>query len=344
VSRLSEARASGRCYVIAEAGSNHNGDWSLAEQLIAVAAGAGADAVKFQAFRAERLYPRGAGAAAYLEDSEDIYDIVARMELPDSWLPELAAETRKHDIDLLISAFDELSAEAVDPFVPAHKLASYELTHEPLLRRLAAFGKPLLVSTGAATLTEIASAVDAARDAGAHDLTLLQCTAAYPARLEAMNVSSIAELGAQFGVAAGLSDHSEDPTIAPVLAIGYGASVIEKHFTLDRDLPGPDHRFALDPEGLGAMVVAIRGAEAARGSGSKAVHADEQELRTFARRSVFAIRDIEEDEIFDPASIAVLRDGTLGQGLPPARYPSLLSRRAARRIAANTPLQESDVK
>jgi sialic acid synthase SpsE len=344
MSRLDEARASDRCYVIAEAGSNHNTEWNLAEQLIAVAAAVGADAVKFQAFRAERLYPRGAGAAAYLEDAEDIYDIVARMELPESWLPELAAETRRRGIDLLVSAFDEASADAVDPFVPAHKLASYELTHEPLLRRLAAFGKPLFVSTGAATLPEVGAAVEAARDAGAHDLTLLQCTAAYPARLEALNVSAILELRARFGVDAGLSDHSVDPTIAPVLAIGYGASVIEKHFTLDRDLPGPDHKFALDPEGLRAMILAIRGAETARGSGLKEVHADELELRDFARRSVFAVRDIEEGEPFDATSIAVLRDGTLGQGLPPARYPSLLLQRAARRIAANTPVQESDVR
>jgi sialic acid synthase SpsE len=343
VSRLLDSRAACSCYVIAEAGSNHNRDWSLAKQLVAVAADAGADAVKFQAFQADRLYPARAGAADYLEDTEDIHEIVARMELPKDWLPKLAELTDRAGIDLLVSVFDEEIADVVDPFVPAHKVASYELTHEPLIRKIATFGKPLFVSTGASEIDEIERAIEAAREAGAYDITLLQCTAAYPANLESLNVAAINDLRTRFDVPVGLSDHSDDPVVGPVLAVAFGATVIEKHFTVDRSLPGPDHRFALEPEGLRQMIKAIRGAEAARGSGRKVLHADEEELRGFARRAVFAIRDIEAGETLDEQSLAVLRTGKLGGGLTPAELASALGKQAARRIAAHSPVRAGDI-
>ncbi|HUP32684.1 MAG TPA: N-acetylneuraminate synthase family protein [Gaiellaceae bacterium] len=332
-----------RCYVIAEAGSNHNGEWDLAERLIDVAAGAGADAVKFQLFRAERMYPRGAGTADYLGDDTDIYEIIARMELPEEWLPRLAARCDERGIEFLATPFDEPSADALDPFVARFKIASYELTHDPLLRHVAGKGKPVILSTGAADLDEVGHALDVLRDAGATDITLLQCTAAYPTRLEALNVGALAELRERFGVRVGLSDHSEDPVIAPVVAVGAGAGVIEKHFTLDRELPGPDHRFAIEPDGLERMVAAIRDAELALGSGEKRVHDDEQELREFARRSVFAMTDIQAGDVLDESTIAVLRSGKKRPGLPPARYGELLGRRAARAIRAGDPVEAEDV-
>lgn len=332
-----------RCYVIAEAGSNHNGEWALAERLIDVAANAGADAVKFQLFRADRMYPRGAGTADYLGDETDIFEIIARMELPEPWLPKLAAHCSKRGIEFLATPFDEPSADALDPFVARFKIASYELTHDPLLHHVGSKGKPIIMSTGAAELDEIRHALDVLRETGAGEITLLQCTAAYPARLEALNVGALVELRELFSVRVGLSDHSEDPVIAPVVAVGAGASVIEKHFTLDRGLPGPDHRFAIEPDDLERMVAAIRDAELARGSGRKRVHDDEQELREFARRSIFAIRDVGIGDTLDQSTIGVLRSGKKRPGLPPSRYDELLGRRAARAIRAGDPVVAEDV-
>jgi sialic acid synthase SpsE len=343
MSRYRSARDAQRCYVIAEAGSNHNRDWSLAQQLVEAAAAAAADAVKFQLFKADRLYPRDAGRADYLEDDADIYDVVASMELPEEWLPRLHALCESAGLDLLVTAFDELSVDAVDPYVPVHKLASYELTHEPLIRHIARTAKPLIMSTGGANEAEIEVAVAAAREGGANEVVLLQCTAAYPARLEALNVATIAGLRERFGVETGLSDHSRDPVIAPVLAVGLGAAVIEKHFTIDRSLPGPDHAFALEPDELRQLVEAVRAAETALGSRAKAVHADEEELRRFARRSIFTSRDLAAGEIFDAAAITVLRHGKRAEGLPPSALPSVVGRRARRAIAAGSPLQPDDV-
>lgn len=327
--------------MIAEAGSNHNGDRELALRLVDAAAESGADAVKFQLFRADRLYPRGAGAADYLADERDIVDIVGALELPVDWLPALADRCAGRGIDFLVTAFDEASADAIDPYVHAYKLASYELTHHPLVRHIAAKGKPMLMSTGASNLDEVAAAVDVARAAGAANITLLQCTAAYPANLGAMNVGAIVTIRERFGVDVGLSDHSADPVIAPVAAVALGATVIEKHFTLDRELPGPDHRFALEPGGLATMVEAIRAATVAVGDGSKNVHSDEEELRSFARRTIFSTRRIAAGETLDEANIAVLRSGKLGFGLPPERYTSLLGRTVSTDIPADELILET---
>ena len=342
-SRFGLSREAHSCYIIAEAGSNHNRDWVLARRLVEAAAEAKADAVKFQMFRAERLYPQGAGQADYLGDATDIYDIVRGMELPDEWLPRLYELCAEAGLDLLVTPFDEALADVVEPYVPVYKLASYELTHEPLIKHIAAKGKPMLMSTGAATENEIAHALSTALGAGAADVVLLQCTASYPAKLAALNVAGVAGLRERFGVPAGLSDHSEDPVIAPVLSVGVGAVVLEKHFTLDRKLPGPDHRFAVEPAELARLVSAVRAAETALGQSAKEVHPDEQELRAFARRVVFAIRDLQPGDIIDAGSVAILRRGKRGDGLPPSALPSLIGRRVAREVSAGSPLQSPDV-
>ena len=336
-------RASRRCYVIAEAGSNHNGDRALAIGLIDAAADAGVDAVKFQLFRADLLYPKGAGAADYLSDDRDIVDIVRALELPVDWLPELADHCARRGVDLLVTAFDEASADAIDPYVHSFKLASYELTHHPLLRHIAAKGKPLFMSTGASNLDEIADAVEVAREAGATAITLLQCTAAYPAELGALNVAAITQLRARFGLDVGLSDHSADPVVAPVVAVALGATVIEKHITLDRTLPGPDHAFAIEPNELVQLVAAVRAAEIALGDGVKVVDAAEEELRIFARRTIFALRDIDAGETLDRAAIGILRSGKLGHGFDPDELDNLLGRHAARPIAAHALLSADDL-
>ncbi len=278
------------CFVIAEAGSNHNGSLEQARCLIDAAADAGADAVKFQIFRAERLYPRSAGLSDYLGVQKSIFDVIAELEVPFGWIPALAEHCRARQVVFLASAFDEESVDALDPYVPAFKVASYEMTHYPLLRHTAAKGKPVLVSTGTATLDEVAEMVDVFRATGNPGLVLMQCTAAYPAPLESLNVRVVPALKAAFGVPVGLSDHSRDAVIGPLAAVAVGANSVEKHFTLGNRLPGPDHRFGLEPDELRRMVEAVRETERALGDGRKSVHPVEEELRHFARRSVFTRR------------------------------------------------------
>jgi sialic acid synthase SpsE len=340
---LAAALAGERCYVIAEAGSNHCGDLEVALQLVDVAADAGADAVKFQVFVADRMYPPGAGSADYLGMPESIEEIISALELPPEWIGRIAAHAAERHIDFLATPFDLESVRLLDEYVPAFKIASYELTHEPLLRAVAARGKPVLMSTGGSTLEECRRALAVLRDAGAHDVIVLQCTASYPAPLDALNVAAISELRLELGTPVGLSDHSREVFVAPIAAVALGAVVIEKHVTLSNELPGPDHRFALEPNEFAQLVRSIRETERARGTGHKQVLAEEEELRSFARRSVFSTRAIAAGERLGDDNIAVLRAGKLEPGAAPADFPRLLGATAARAIAANTGVQLDDV-
>ena len=332
-----------RCYIIAEAGSNHDGRLDQARRLIDVAARAGADAVKFQVFRARRLYARGAGTSDYLGDPRSIYDIIAALEMPADWLPVLAEHAGERGVDLLASAFDEESVDLVDPWVAAHKCASYELTHHPLVAHMAGKGKPLIASTGAATLDEVAEAVAVARAAGATGLVLLQCTASYPTPLSDLNLRAMRAMGEAFSLPVGLSDHSRHPTVGPAAAVAMGACVIEKHYTLSNELPGPDHAFALEPRELADMVAAIRATEEALGSADKMPAAIEDELRHFARRSIYAVRPIRRGEKLSGDNVAVLRCGKLSAGLPPAAFPALLGRVAGRDLAVDHAIVPEDL-
>lgn len=331
-----------RCYVIAEAGSNHNGDFRLATSLIDVAARAGADAVKFQLFRAAQLYPRSAGKSKYLGSERSIYDIVRDMELAPEWLPMLAARAAERGLHFLVTGFDEASVNLIDPFVGAHKCASYELTHHPLLAHIARKKKPVIVSTGAATLDEVREAVEVIRAAGNDQIVLLQCTASYPTPPEQANVRALSAL-ATLGHPVGLSDHTREPTVAPCAAVALGAVVIEKHFTLDNELEGPDHRFAVEPPELEAMVRAIRRTERVLGHGRKEALPVEAELRSFARRSIFTVRSIRAGETLDSESIAVLRCGELGSGLPPSAFGRVVGMRATRDLPAEKAITHADV-
>lgn len=331
------------CYVIAEAGSNHNGKLEQAFELIDVAAAAGADAVKFQVFKASRLYPKNAGVSGYLNDPTPIFDIIAAMEMPYDWIPRLADHCAARRVDFLASTFDEESTDAIADYVPAFKIASYEMTHAPLVRHVASKGKPVIMSTGTADLDEVAAAVRVCNASGNRDLILMQCTAAYPAPLDSMNVRVVTTLRERFGVPVGLSDHSSDPLVAPIAAVACGASVIEKHFTLSHDMQGPDHRFALEPGQLVAMVAGIRAAEDALGSDLKDVAPIEAELRAFARRSVFVIRDLTAGEVLTRENIAVLRNGQHSPGMPPEQFDAVLGRRARHAVAANSLLRIEDL-
>ena len=331
------------CYVIAEAGSNHNGRLDQARQLIDVAADAGADAVKFQVFRADRLYPRNAGVSGYLNDPTPIYDVIAAMEMPYEWIPLLADHCRDRGIAFMASAFDEASTDQIASYVPAFKIASYEMTHLPLVAHTAGKGKPVIISTGTADVDEVEETVRAFAATGNRELVLMQCTAAYPAPVDSLNLRVIPALRERFGVPVGLSDHSSDPVIAPVVAVACGAAVLEKHFTLSRTLPGPDHRFALEPSDLRLMIAKIREAEIALGSAEKTVAPVEEELRAFARRSIFARRAIPAGEPFTADNLHVLRNGRHAAGLAPDRLAGVIGRRAARAVAADAALQGEDL-
>jgi len=326
------------CYVIAEAGSNHNGSLEQARALVDVAADAGADAVKFQGFRARTLYPETAGKSEYLKDERAIYDIIRAMEMPLEWISILARHCEARRIDFLCTPFDEAWVGALDPYVPAFKVASYELNHLPLMRTVLSCGKPTFISTGAAKLPEILQVVELARELGNEQIVLLQCTAAYPTPLEDVNARAMATIGERTGCLVGLSDHSRDPVVAPVVAVALGASVIEKHFTLSNRLPGPDQRFAVEPPELERLVRAVRAAQAVVGTGVKDVLAVEDELRAFARRSVFSTRAIRAGDLLTPDNILVLRNGANAPGLAPSEYPRLLGRRATRDIPPGSPV------
>lgn len=331
-----------KCFLIAEAGSNHNGKLELARELIETAAQAGADAVKFQLFRAAKLYPKGAGTSDYLRTGKPIYDLIAEMEMPYEWIPRVAEYCGQCRVEFLCSAFDEESADFVDPYISAHKVASYEMTHLPFVTHLARKGKPVVVSTGTAEMIEVAESLRAIHDAGNRQVVVLQCTGSYPAPLDAVNLRAIVSLRKKLNTLVGLSDHTREPIVAPLGAVALGACLVEKHFTLRNDLPGPDHRFALEPPELKTMITKIRELETALGSGKKEVNAVELELRRFARRSIFATRSIAAGEKFSRENTAVLRCGKLPPGLEPRFYPALLERRARRTIPAEASIGAND--
>lgn len=332
-----------RTYIVAEAGSNHDGNLDQALELINIAADAGVDAAKFQTFRAATLYPRSAGTSDYLGRSQSIYEIVRGLEMPLDWIPRLAARCAERAIAFLSTPFDESSADALIDHVPAFKIASYEMTHHPLVSHVARMGKPLIISTGTADLAEVGDTVEVVRTHGAPPLVLMQCTASYPATLDSLNVRAMVTLRERFGTLVGLSDHSREALAGPLSAVALGASVIEKHFTLNNRLPGPDHAYALEPPELAALVRSVREVERVLGSGLKAPLPEELELRAFARRSIFTLRAIRAGESLTRENIAVLRCGKLGFGMPPSQYSLLLARRAARDLEAEAPIRPEDV-
>ena len=328
-------------YFIAEAGSNHDRKLEQAFQLVDVAVAAGADAVKFQTFRAEALYPRSAGVTDYLEIPKSIFEIIRELEMPVAWIPQLAAYCAERGIDFLSTPFDEASADALAPYVSAIKIASYEMTHHGLVQHCARLGKPLIVSTGTANLDEVGELVKAIEVVGGDLLALLQCTAKYPAPLDALNLRAMTTMQDAFDVNVGLSDHSREPLPGPMAAVAMGAVVIEKHFTLSNKLPGPDHVYALEPHELTDVIAKVREVERALGTGIKETHAAEVELRKFARRSVFTSRAIAEGEAIGVHNASVLRAGKLAYGMHPARFMHVIGTTARHALGEETaPLEE----
>lgn len=330
-------------FVIAEAGSNHNGDLDTAKKLIDVAADAGADGVKFQTFRAEDLYVEDSGAVEYLDDERGIYEIIESMEMPYEWIPELHDYCHERGVEFMSTPFDRQSAEQLKPYVPAWKVASYTSSHHPFLEFLAETDKPVIMSTGAHDLSEVGESVDILRDRGVKALVLLQCVAAYPTPLSEINVQVVQTLKDEFNVLAGLSDHTLDPVTAPAAAVALGGSVIEKHFTLDKSMEGPDHEFALEPDELGQMVSAIRDTKSALGTGEKRVLKVEEELYEKTRRSVQAVKDIDSGERFTQDNIKILRPGDRKRGLHPKFYDEIIGATSTNPIKRGSGIRWEDV-
>lgn len=320
------------CFIIAEVGSNHNGKLEQAKKLIDVASEAKVDAVKFQVFRAEKLYPKNAGISKYLKIDRPIFEIIKEMEMPYEWIPKLTDYCKEKSIIFLASVFDEKSVDKLDAYVLAHKIASYELTHTPLIKYIAKKQKPMILSTGASTLLEIEEAVQSVYKERNKDLCLMQCTAKYPAPLSSINVRVVKTLKEKFKIPVGLSDHSREPFIAPLAAVALGANLIEKHFTLDNSLPGPDHKFALEPNELKEMVEKIRMVEKVLGSEKKEVERVEKELYDFAKRRIHATKDIKKGGKITLENIAVLRSGKIKSGVEPKYLEDILGKKVKRDV------------
>ena len=316
------------CYIIAEAGSNHNGSLEQAKKLIDVAAEAKADAVKFQIFKAESLYSKYTPEFSYLK-GQNTYELIKSIETPREWIKELAEYCKEKNIDFLASVFDFEAIDILDKYVPAFKIASFEITDLELLKYAAEKGKPMIISTGMANLGEIEDAITAIRSVGNENIILLHCNSLYPTPVEIANLRAIETMRTAFKVPAGFSDHTLGIHI-PIAAVAMGACVIEKHFTLDRTLPGPDHSFAIEPDELKEMVRGIREVEKAKGSGIKEKSdLESEEMYVKARRSIHAKINI-------PKGTKITRDMLIikrpGYGIKPRFIDMVVGREAKKDI------------
>lgn len=331
-------------FVIAEAGSNHNGSLQTAKKLIDAGAKAGVDAVKFQVFKANSLYVEDSGTDENLSGDQSIHEVISELELPREWIPELSDHCDQRDVLFLSTPFDKHAIDILDKHVPAFKIASSSMMHLPFLERVADTEKPILMSTGAHELSEIKRAVRTLREAGATDLALFHCVSSYPTPVDQINIRAVDTLRETFCLPVGLSDHTTDPVLAPCAAVSRGAAVIEKHFTLSRSMSGPDHSFALEPDELAEMVTAVRKTEVALGDGSVDIQDIESQTYDMARRSVHATRDIAENEVLTKNNIAVLRPGKREKGAPPSVYKDLLGTKAALAIEKDAGITQDDVR
>ena len=327
-----------RTLIIAEAGVNHNGDLGLAKQLIDVAAEAGVDLVKFQTFNADRQVTRAAKKADYqtqtTDSKESQHEMLRRLELTEQMHRELIAHCSTRNIGFFSTGFD---IESVDLLMSLgqdyFKIPSGEITNLPYLRHIGQLGKMVILSTGMATLGDIDAAINVLEQAGTAraQITVLHCTTEYPTPMNEVNLRAMQSIHVAFGVAVGYSDHTKGIEVA-IAAVAMGATVIEKHFTLDRNLPGPDHQASLEPAELKAMVAAIRNIEVALGDGVKRLTSSEAKNKPVARKSLVASRAIKVGEVFTPQNTSTKRPGT---GISPMRWDEVMGRIASRDFAAD---------
>ncbi len=321
----------GHTLIIAEAGVNHNGDLATAKKLVLAAKDAGADIVKFQTANLDALVSRFAEMAEYQKDN--IGKVTSQREMLQNVLLsyedfiELADFCREAGVQFLSTPFDLESIEFLEKLgITLWKIPSGEITNYPYLMRIAKIGYPVILSTGMSTMEEIASAVRLLKENGAGEITLLHCTTEYPTPYQEVNLKAMLTLKEAFGVETGYSDHTLGIEV-PVAAVAMGAGVIEKHFTLSREMEGPDHKASLEPEELCRMVQAIRNIEKALGDGGKRPTEAEKKNAMVARKSIIARRDIKEGEILTESNITTKRPGT---GISPMRWNEVLGTRAVR--------------
>ena len=329
-----------RTFIIAEAGVNHNGSLDVALRLIDAAKASGADAVKFQTFRADQLATRSAHKAAYQERTtareESQFEMLERLELDAVAHERLIDYCRQVEIQFLSSPFDIQSADLLATMkVPIFKVPSGEITNLPFLQHIAKKGQPVILSTGMSTLGEVEEAVNVLVAAGAPQLTLLHCVTEYPAPYAEVNLRAMQTLKIAFGLPIGYSDHTPGIDIA-IAAVALGAEVIEKHFTLDRSLPGPDHAASLEPAELRQMVDGIRHVEAALGNGIKVPAPCEIPNISVARKSVVAARSLPKGHQLATGDLEIKRPGN---GLAPKLLPSLLGRTLTADVAKDQVIQ-----
>jgi len=325
-------------FVIAEVSANHHQDFNQAVKIIHAAKDAGADAIKLQTYTPDTMTIACDRPEFRIEGTiwsgRNLHDLYGEAFTPWEWQPQLMRVANDLGLDLFSTPFDATAVDFLEEMnVPAHKLASFEMVDIPLIQKVAGTGKPLIMSTGMATVEEIEEAVQAARQAGATQIALLKCTSAYPASPEEMNLRTIPELSRRFSVPVGLSDHSMS-TAVPVTAVALGACIIEKHLTLTRSEAGPDSAFSLEPLEFKAMVEAVRIAEKALGEVHFGVSANEANSRVF-RRSLFVVQDIKRGEPFTSANVRSIRPG---HGLHTRHLAEVLGRQAACDIERGTPL------
>ncbi|MBK5941190.1 N-acetylneuraminate synthase [Halochromatium roseum] len=324
--------------IIAEAGVNHNGDLDLAKRLIDVAAEVGADLVKFQTFSAERLATQSAPKADYqtrtTDQAQSQFDMLRQLELSAEMHQTLITHCHARGIGFFSTGFDIQSLDYLASLgAERFKIPSGEITNLPYLRHVGTFGKPIILSTGMSTLGEIEAALEALEAAGTPHtcVTVLHCNTEYPTPMADVNLRAMVTIGQAFGVAVGYSDHTPGIEVA-IAAVALGASVIEKHLTLDRTLPGPDHKASLEPDEFAAMVRAIRNIEQALGDGIKRPSPSEAKNKPIARKSLVAARPICAGEPFTPENVTAKRPGT---GLSPMRWDEVMGRMARRNFEAD---------
>lgn len=325
-------------YVVAEMSANHGQDFKQAVRILEAAREAGADAIKLQTYTPDTMtidcdneYFRINGTAWH---DRKLYDLYCEAYTPWEWQPRLQEVARELEIDLFSTPFDPTAVDFLEAMqVPVYKIGSFENVDIPLLRRIAQTGKPIIMSTGMATLAELGDAVHSIREAGGRQIALLKCTSAYPAPVEEMNLRTIPHLAETFGVPVGLSDHTLGLAV-PVAAVALGACIIEKHFTLSRSIPGPDSDFSLEPGEFKAMVASVRTAELSLGKVQYGITKEEAASRVF-RRSLFVVEDVKSGERFTAKNVRSIRPG---YGLHPRYLEEILGRFARRDISLGTPL------
>lgn len=336
------------CFIIAEAGVNHNGSEALAMALVEAAAKAGADAVKFQTFNADKLVRPGAAKAEYQEretGSGDQHSMLRALELPANAYPRLLGHCNELGIEFMSTPFDEEAADFLCELgMRRIKVPSGELTNHPFLRYLAAKGLPIILSTGMSSLDEAIEAVNVIKDTwrlcrADAMLAVLHCTSNYPAEPEDVNLRAMQTLGDACQLPVGYSDHTDGIAVA-IAATALGATVLEKHFTLDRELPGPDHKASLEPEMFARMIREIRIVERSLGNGVKQPRPAELPVRDLVRRSVTLACPVKSGQALTAADLVLLRPGN---GIPPRELDRVIGRRAARDIAAGTTLEWGDL-